>query len=59
MILVNVDAATAVEAVGGLGLCARVSSEDRKVLTWFCPRLYRCGSAGNRARRVPEVAGYG
>ena len=59
-ILVNIEAHTALEAVGGLGLYARVSSHDQEAdLERQVVRLYGRRSATNRARKALEAAEHG
>ncbi|MDX3234031.1 IS607 family transposase [Streptomyces sp. ME19-01-6] len=60
-ILVNIDAAAAVEAVGGLGLYARVSSRDQKDdLERQVARLSQwAAKAGHRVVRVEAEIGSG
>jgi len=58
-ILVNIETSTALEAVGGLGLCARVSSHDQKGdLEWQLARLSAwAAKAGGMVVRVEsEIA---
>jgi putative resolvase len=59
--LVNIDAATAPEAVGGLGLYARVSSHDQKAdLERQVARLSAwAATAGHRVVRVEAEVGSG
>lgn len=60
-ILVNIDAATASEAIGGLGLYARVSSHDHKAdLERQIARLSAwAAKAGHRVVRVESEIGSG
>lgn len=60
-ILVNLDAATAPEAIGGLGLYARVSSHDQKAdLERQVARLSEwAAKAGHRVVRVEAEIGSG
>jgi putative resolvase len=60
-ILVNIDAAAAPEAVGGLGLYARVSSHDQKAdLERQVARLSKwAATAGHRVVRVESEIGSG
>ncbi|MEV0402419.1 hypothetical protein [Actinoallomurus sp. NPDC050550] len=60
----NIEAATAPEAIGGLGVYARVCSHGQKAdlerrLMSFCVRLYGRRSAKDRARKALDAARYG